>query len=676
MKTTLRIALTLAFCLALLLCLAPAGNCTEPAGNPNNVNAADGKLSFSKTADMSNLITSSDIGDFVYLLLPIDEAHFPDAVFRNLISERCDADGDSYLNSAEIAAVTQLEIRNPNIARINGIEYLTALTYLELHETAVTEADFHLNTALEVVHGSLNPALVSVTLGENRVLNLLHFPNSPISELDISGCPLILDAYLNGERNIGDAIESYISDKGDLLIKRGTKVLESSIIASGIWGEDLTWVLYNDGTLTISGRGEMADIRSEITPAFALIIYDDAWRAYKDDIKKVVIQSGVTSIGGYAFWDCVNITSLTVASSVTKIDPTAFSDCTGLLTAGPIGSGSSYEFGWETAIPDNAFYHCSGLKSAVIPNGVKSIGQSAFFQCTDLENVAIPSSVTSIGSWAFGYCCDLRSVILPSKIETIGEYTFRDCFRIEDIHIPLSLRSIGDNAFYGCGGLAEVYYEGTEDAWNGLLPAIGIGNDPLFNATIHYAGLHTVTYDINGGIGSAPESQAKTPGEALPLPDQSSAPYAFFTGWAEQPNAVEPDYPMPGGSYTRDQDITLYAVWVYPDLILPDAVTAIGEESFAGGAFRFPKLPEKEVFIGSRAFADCPNLKCIYIHDKITDISDDAFGNAKNIVILGGAPLQGEKTAAEIYAEKHGFRFVPVYWRLIINVPPTSIVIE
>ena len=668
MKTMLRITLTLVSCLALLLCLTPAGHCEEPTGNPVNVQVNNGTISFGETDDISNLITAANIGDTVYLVLPIDEAHFPDPAFRSLISERCDANADTYLSSTEIAAVTQLEIRNPSIERINGIEYLTALTYLELHETAITEADFHLNTALEVVHGSLNPALVSVTLGENKVLNLLHFPNSPIRELDISGCPLIVDAYLNGEHNVYDSIESFVSEKGDLLIKSGTNVSdvsESRILASGICGENLTWVLYIDGTLIISGEGEIADIRSEITPQFALIIYDDAWRAYKDEIKKVVIESGVTSIGKYAFWNCMNITSLTVPSSVTAIDCTAFSDCTGLLTAGPIGSGSSYEFGWETAIPDNAFYHCSGLKSAVIPNGVQSIGQSAFFQCTDLESVALPSSVTSIGSWAFAYC-DLRSMILPAEIESIGEYTFRDCFRMTDIRIPLSLSRIDNNAFYGCRGLADVYYEGTKEAWNRLLPAIGSGNDSLVRATIHYAGLHTVSYDLNGGSGNAPENQMKTPGEALPLPDQSSSPSAFFAGWAEHPNAVEPDYPMPGGCYTRDEDTTLYAVWVYPDLILPSTITEIGEEAFSGGAFHFPKLPEKEISIGPRAFADCPNLTCIYIHEKITDIADDAFGDASDIVILGGEQSQGKKTAAEIYAETHGFRFVPVYWHPVI----------
>ena len=66
-----------------------------------------------------------------------------------------------------------------------------------------------------------------------------------------------------------------------------------------------------------------------------------------------------------------------------------------------IYNGSTYTV---TAIKDDAFYKCSGLKSVIIPNSVTSIGSFAFYDCSRLTSVTIPNSVTSIGESAFQGC--------------------------------------------------------------------------------------------------------------------------------------------------------------------------------------------------------------------------------------------------------------------------------
>lgn len=63
-----------------------------------------------------------------------------------------------------------------------------------------------------------------------------------------------------------------------------------------------------------------------------------------------------------------------------------------------------------TSIGGWAFWQCSDLTSIVIPNGVTSIGTQAFYGCTGLTSVTIPDGVTSIGSDAFCGCTDLTSV--------------------------------------------------------------------------------------------------------------------------------------------------------------------------------------------------------------------------------------------------------------------------
>lgn len=85
-----------------------------------------------------------------------------------------------------------------------------------------------------------------------------------------------------------------------------------SIMASGTCGENLTWVLDNTGTLTISGSGNMIE---------------SPWTNYKDKITTVVIDDGVTNIMGWAFSDCTNLICVDIPNSVTNIGGYAFRYC-------------------------------------------------------------------------------------------------------------------------------------------------------------------------------------------------------------------------------------------------------------------------------------------------------------------------------------------------------------
>ena len=158
----------------------------------------------------------------------------------------------------------------------------------------------------------------------------------------------------------------------------------ADIVASGNCGENLTWTLDSEGTLTISGTGAMPDYS-----------YDSKapWYSSRSSIKSVTIGNSVTRIGSSAFYDCSSLASVTIGNSVTSIGE------------------------W-------AFHNCSSLTCVTIPDSVTSIGSGAFEYCSSLASVTIGNSVTSIGSNAFHYCSSLASVTIPDSVTRIGTSAF------------------------------------------------------------------------------------------------------------------------------------------------------------------------------------------------------------------------------------------------------------
>ena len=98
--------------------------------------------------------------------------------------------------------------------------------------------------------------------------------------------------------------------------------------ASGTTG-DLDWTLSTDGTLTISGKGEMPSYETYIDSWYSGRT-TAPWNEYRDNIIRVTIENLVTSIKNAAFYGCSGLTSVTIGNSVTFIGSFAFGNCTGL----------------------------------------------------------------------------------------------------------------------------------------------------------------------------------------------------------------------------------------------------------------------------------------------------------------------------------------------------------
>lgn len=120
------------------------------------------------------------------------------------------------------------------------------------------------------------------------------------------------------------------------------------------------WAL-QDGTLIITVQGAMQDYTSA---------RETPWFSNRADIRKIVVQNGVTSIGDYAFYGCENVTSVTLPGTVTQIGKLAFYGCKGL---------TSLELPESVAVvKDYAFAKASGLKTITFHGSAPLFGAGIF----------------------------------------------------------------------------------------------------------------------------------------------------------------------------------------------------------------------------------------------------------------------------------------------------------
>lgn len=422
---------------------------------------------------------------------------------------------------------------------------------------------------------------------------------------------------------------------------------------SGTCGKNLKWTLSSDGTLTISGIGDMEDwdlSNGEDYGMRHLRPWEDA------DIKSVVIKDGVTSIGGQAFSDYRNITSVIIPESVKSIGSCAFNRCEKLAYAtipDSITYIGNYAFNgtlinsvnipaslkeigeaafasWEmeniTISESNNNYHIidgilynkdiSLLMQApvhasdfIIPDTVYRIGDYAFQSCSKIKEIVIPESVISIGNYTFRECPYLSRVSFPKKLDTIGNGAFKNCYSLESISIPDSVTQIGLAAFNGCLSLEDIY---VPDGINGVNMSM-VENTAFFNNRSNwerkdeaYGALYLGNYLL--GVGAKGD-------------------FAIREGTVE----------ISDGAFMRfqDKDVT--------NIYIPNSVRIIGDNAFEHCiGLTGITIPDSVQVIGDNAFGGCTGLTSITIPDSVQAIGDGAFGGCTNlneITIPGSAVL-------------------------------------
>ena len=390
---------------------------------------------------------------------------------------------------------------------------------------------------------------------------------------------------------------------------------------SGVTG-DCTWKL--DGTvLTISGNGEMANYYYQEAP----------WDA---NIESVIIESGVTSIGNYAFYQCGNLAEISMPDT--------------LLTIGK-----------------NAFSFCDNLTTLNLPNSINKIDSFAFHFCKKLTRVTFPSGMVEFGNdifeysdLAYGYC---------SENSSAAEY-----LEANNYDIVYSDGSDLESIVEGQVG----NFEWKIDKRTGVLELCGIGkmidfssaNPPWYDFRKYIILIklqETITY-----IG---ENAFKN---CYSLEGIASLKNIEFIGEKAFQGCEKLDTVSLGNKLIKIDNFAFYECYALKELVIPDSVESIG-----GYAFHDCRNIEKLVLgnnvkdIATSAFSGCSNLKKIMLPYSINKIAFDVFADCINLTEIivfnkkcafdSDCGLNYKQTiygyigsTAEAFAEKIGAKFIDV----------------
>lgn len=344
----------------------------------------------------------------------------------------------------------------------------------------------------------------------------------------------------------------------------------------------------------------------------------------------IIIPDSVTSISGYAFYNCTNLENIIIPNSVTSIGFSAFSGCNNLknITLPFVGenqNGTSnthfgYIFGKSSYVYSDVVP--ASLKSVIITNAT-TINRNAFSGCANITNISLPESVVSIGEDAFSGCTSLINIIIdaenenfvsldgvlfnkqktelicyplgkgkietsydiPSGVTNLAPYTFNNCTNLINITIPDTVKTIGEYAFSNCTNLVDI-----------IIPdnVISIGDRAFWCCY----GLENIR------LGTSIE----TIGE-----------YAFA-------------YCRNLSSITVTNNVTSIGEYAFYDcenlknVTLSNGMKSISAMTFSGcNSIESITIPNSVTSIKSHAFSSCTSLKSVIVPDSVTSIGRSAF---------------------------------------------------
>ena len=435
-----------------------------------------------------------------------------------------------------------------------------------------------------------------------------------------------------------------------------------SVVWKAIWCNDFN-------------SGPFDDIRYQIT---SFTFGDKVERVpdylcyYMYNLTSITFPESLKSIGYNAFNECDGLTTITIPENVTTIENYAFDNANYITSivwnaknCSDLSSGSYHPFydfrGKITSftigdkvetLPSCLCYGMYNLKSITIPESVTSIGYNAFYNCDALTTITIPENVTFVDAYAFSECNSLTTFVWNAKncadfsaydyapfynirsqivavtfgenVEHIPAYLCYGIGNVQSLTLPSSVKSMGSYAFYGCSSV----------------PSITIPEGVTHMGTHVFSGCSS----ISSVVWNAKHCADFTAYDLAPFYDIRSLITSFSFG-----NNVEhvPAY-------------LCYYMTNAGSMSIPNTVTSVGSEAFAGITFDHQADEDGLVYVGSVLWAyegSTPEKTSIQVKEGTTSIYSNVFKNCTELVSItlpstitniGASAFEGCSSLAEI----------------------------
>lgn len=339
----------------------------------------------------------------------------------------------------------------------------------------------------------------------------------------------------------------------------------------GSCGENAQWYFDADaGHLRISGTGAVEDYSTSTSAP---------WYSYRDSIRTVSVEGGITRLGNRAFFRCVALTGVSLPGSLEEVGENAFRECTALTSVTLPDS--------VTVLGGAAFQGCSSLERAVLSDGLTELLSSTFNGCKALEAISIPDGVTRIEGSAF-LNSGLREVSLPEGLLELGG--FMGCADLKQIEIPQSVTAIKSSAFSGSGLTSVIIPGGVR-----TIESEAFRDCESLRSAVLEEGISAVGQNMFFSCGSL---------RYVTLPD----------------------------SVTRIGNNAFGLCTSLEEIVLPEGLTAIESNAFNAAGLTSVTVPGTvKGALGARSFYNCPNLTAVTVGSGVTLLPSESFAKCPSL---------------------------------------------
>lgn len=434
----------------------------------------------------------------------------------------------------------------------------------------------------------------------------------------------------------------------------------------GAEGDNLTWTLSCDSVLTISGTGAMYEY-----------YWNTPWMEYKDEVRYVIVEEGVTTIGATAFRDFIHLRQCSLPSTLISIGEEAFCFCFQLMSV-DIPQSCTTISGWgafnlvpnvniqDESIAKNcaarsingyvegyfvyadkskrSLRACSSIAKGYVAldDAIERIEYMAFAQCEEITNLQFGSHLQYIGEWslngcigleglrfqeglkeiasnAFGNCFGLQYVYLPNSLTTLGDFAIGNCPVLRTIHLGDSLRNVGSQIFDSCQGIDTIYATMTT-------PPV------LDNTAFAASNLPGITcYVPKASLSLYQQAPVWSSMNLKAIGSFDPEPCILASGkcgdnltWELSCNRV---LTISGTGEMADYtwNTIPWKDYSIDSLVIEEGVTRIGNNAFDGCGIKSVILPNSVLSIGDCAFLSCYNLADITVGEQLQKIGKNAF---------------------------------------------------